>query len=129
MIADNSAGGLTSQLAGVWSSLAGLGSTLTDKEWALPTSCPGWSVAAQYAHMTGRECSLLGRPASDVAPGRPDHVRNDMGRLNEAWVVSLATFPRDEVLARFGEVTDARRQALAAMDEDDFCKPSWTPIG
>ncbi len=128
-IADNSARGLISQLHEAWSSLAGLGSTLTDNEWALPTACPGWPVSAQYAHIIGTESLLLGRPAPDVDPGQPDHVRNDIGRVNEAWVMWLATFPRDEVLARFDEVTEARRQALAAMDEDDFSEPSWTPVG
>jgi uncharacterized protein (TIGR03083 family) len=129
MAADNSARGLISQLHEVWSSLAGLGATLTDKEWALPTACPGWPVAAQYAHVIGTESVLLGRPAPDLDPGPARHVRNDIGRFNEAWVAGLAPLPRTEVLARFAEVTDARGQALAAMDEDNFSEPSWTPVG
>jgi uncharacterized protein (TIGR03083 family) len=45
------------------------------------------------------------------------------------WVTALASEPRAEVLDRFAEVTDARREALAAMSEDDFSASSWTPIG
>jgi uncharacterized protein (TIGR03083 family) len=129
MAADNSAPGLTAQLDEVWSALAELGVSLDDEEWALPTACPGWSVAAQYAHIIGTESSLLGRPRPEVDPGRPDHIRNDIGGFNEVWVAALAAVPRDDVLTRLAEVTDARRQALAAMDEDDFSAPSWTPVG
>jgi uncharacterized protein (TIGR03083 family) len=45
------------------------------------------------------------------------------------WVAALAGLPRAEVLARFAEVTDARRQALAAMNEDNFSEPCRTPVG
>jgi uncharacterized protein (TIGR03083 family) len=127
--ADSSAPALTSQLDEVWTSLAALGAGLDDAEWNAPTSCPGWPVSAQYAHVVGTESILLGRPNPEVLPERPDHVRNDIGGFNEAWVVSLASESRESVLARFAEVTAARREALAAMGEDDFAADSWTPIG
>jgi uncharacterized protein (TIGR03083 family) len=128
MTADNSAAGLTAQLDEVWSSLADLGASLSDEEWSRGTSCPGWRVSAQYAHLVGTESMLLGRPNPEVEPGHPDHVRNDIGGLNEVWVMALAPVPRSEVLDRFAEVTDARR-AVLAMTEDDFSAISWTPIG
>ncbi len=66
-------------------------------------------MSAQYAHIIGTESLLLGRPRPEVDPGQPDHVRNDIGGVNEVWVAALAGVPRDEVLARFDEVTEARR--------------------
>ncbi len=129
MAADNSANGLTSQLDEVWSSFAQLGASLTDKDWALPTSCPGWPVAAHYAHVVGTESTLLGRPSPQIDPGRPGHVRNDTGGFNEVWVAALAEVPRGEVLARLAEVTGARRQALARLDESDFSALTQTPVG
>jgi uncharacterized protein (TIGR03083 family) len=72
---------------------------------------------------------LLGRPSPGIDAGQPEHVRNDIGSFNEVWVVSLAPVPRQEVLAQFGEVTDARRKALASMGEENFSEPSWTPVG
>jgi uncharacterized protein (TIGR03083 family) len=129
MPVDNSAGALTDQLDDVWTSLAFLGAGLTDEEWGRPTPCPGWSVAAQYAHVIGTESMLLGRPNPDAEAGRPAHVRNDIGGFNEVWVVALGRLPREQVLAQFDEVTAARRQVLAAMSEEDFSAPSWTPIG
>ena len=129
MAPGNSAAALTAQLDDVWSSLGDLGASLTDKEWGRPTACPGWAVSAHYAHVIGTESTLLGRPKPEVDPGRPAHIRNDIGGFNEVWVAALAEVPRVEVMARFAEVTNARREALAAMGEDNFSEPSWTPVG
>jgi uncharacterized protein (TIGR03083 family) len=129
IVADSSAKGLTAQLAEVWDCLAELGESLADSEWSRPTPCPGWPVSAQYAHVIGTESMLLGRPNPQVDPGKPDHVLNDIGGFNEVWVAALASEPRPQVLQRFSEVTAARKDALAAMGDDDFAKPSWTPVG
>jgi uncharacterized protein (TIGR03083 family) len=127
--AASSASALKAQLEEVWSSLATLGAGLGDTDWDAPTSCPGWPVSAQYAHVIGTESMLLGRPSPEVPPDRPDHVRNDIGGFNEAWIVAMASERRESVLARFDEVTSARREALAAMGEAEFSADSWTPIG
>jgi len=120
---------LTSQLAEEWDALISLGEEIDDEDWEKPTPCPGWSVAAQYAHMIGTESMLLGRPNPDIDPGKPGHVRNDIGGFNEVWVAALAGRSRKEVLADFAQVTAARRQALEGMSEADFAAPSWTPVG
>jgi len=130
MSADNSRDGLVAQLDEVWTALADLGDSLDDGLWATATPCPGWPVAAQYAHVIGTESMLLGRPNPDVeAPEGLAHVRNQIGGFNEVWVTAQAGVPRKDVLERFAEVTAARREALAAMTEDDFAAPPWTPIG
>jgi uncharacterized protein (TIGR03083 family) len=127
--ADSSAAGLTAQLAEVWNSLRDLGRDLSDDDWSCPTPCPGWPVSAQYAHMIGTESMLLGRKNPDIEPGRPEHVRNDIGGFNEVWVAALASVPRTEVLEQFAEVTGARQEVLQAMTEDAFDEPAWTPVG
>jgi uncharacterized protein (TIGR03083 family) len=127
--ADNSAAGLTAQLEEEWSALEELGAGLDDTDWVRPTPCPGWTVAAQFAHIIGTESMLLGRPGPGVDAGRPPHVRNDIGGFNETWVAALASVPRQEVLAQLGEVLSARRQAIAAMGEEEFSAPANTPIG
>ncbi|MGC8513015.1 MAG: maleylpyruvate isomerase family mycothiol-dependent enzyme [Acidimicrobiales bacterium] len=129
ILAGNSAEALRAQLDEVWASLSVLGATISDDEWNLPTPCPGWDVAAQYAHMIGTESSLLGRPGPEAPAPAPPHVRNQIGGLNEAWVASLASARRSEVLERFAEVTAARREALSSMSEEDFSRSSWTPVG
>lgn len=133
IVADSSAPALSAQLDEEWSALAELGAGLTDGEWSAATPCPGWTVAAQYAHIIGTESSLLGWPNPEAGPDLegepPPHVRNPIGAFNELWVAEMADQSRTAVLGRFAEVTDARRQALAQMDEEDFAAPSWTPVG
>jgi uncharacterized protein (TIGR03083 family) len=129
LAADNSAAGLTAQLLEVWSALADLGTGLSDEDWERATACPGWPVSAQYAHVIGTESMLLGRANPEVDPGRPGHVRNDIGGFNEVWVAALAGESRTEVLGRLTEVAGARKAALEVMTEDDFSQPSWTPVG
>ncbi|HWE57318.1 MAG TPA: maleylpyruvate isomerase family mycothiol-dependent enzyme [Acidimicrobiales bacterium] len=130
-MADSTRDALVAQLHDVWDSLIELGTTLTDSDWATPTPCPGWPVAAQYAHMIGTESMLLQRPnpESDGDKTEKDHVRNQIGGFNEVWVDHLAGKSRTEVLEVFAEVIGARKEALAAMTEDDFSAPSWTPVG
>ena len=127
--ASSSGAALTSQLGEEWDALVALGEGIDDSEWHRPTPCPGWTVAAQYAHMIGTESMLLGRANPEIDPGKPEHVRNDIGGFNEVWVAALASRTRAEVLDEFAEVTSARRAALGGMSEDDFAAPSWTPVG
>jgi uncharacterized protein (TIGR03083 family) len=129
MEADNSRDGLIEQLHDAWDALASLGRQLDDAQWSAPTPCPGWSVAAQYAHVIGTESMLLGRDNPDAEVGEPEHVRNPIGNFNEVWVVALAERPRPEVLDLFDEVISARRKALDAMTDADFDAESWTPVG
>ncbi|MGL1190119.1 maleylpyruvate isomerase N-terminal domain-containing protein, partial [Vibrio parahaemolyticus] len=56
-------------------------------------------------------------------------MHNDIGRLNEAWVVGWRERSDAELLDELRDVTAERLAALRAMDDDDFSKPSWTPVG
>jgi uncharacterized protein (TIGR03083 family) len=129
IVAESSAAGLTGQLTEVWDAMGALGRSLSEEEWTLPTACPGWPVAAQYAHVIGTESALLQRPNPPVNPGTPAYVHNDIGRFNEKWVAALAPLAQTDVLERFAEVTASREEELAGMSEADFDRASWTPIG
>jgi uncharacterized protein (TIGR03083 family) len=129
IVGDNSAAGLTAQLGEEWDTLIQLGHELSDDDWMAATPCPGWTVGAQYAHMIGTESSLLGLPAPDGDPGSPTHVKNPVGKGNEVWVASLGQLSREQVLARFAEITSQRREVLGKMGEEEFSAPSWTPVG
>jgi uncharacterized protein (TIGR03083 family) len=130
LAADSSKEALTAQLHEVWDALSELGRSVGDDEWTAPTPCPGWDVAAQYAHVIGTESMLLGRPNPEVPPPEgAAHVRNQIGGFNEVWVTALAGRSRAEVLDLLDEVIGARKEALAGMTEEDFDAPSWTPVG
>jgi uncharacterized protein (TIGR03083 family) len=114
-------------LDAVWTSLDELLSGLSTDDWDRSTDCPGWTVKDQVSHIIGTESMLLGRPAPPPVEGPP--ARNPMGQVNEGWVAERRGRKPAEVLAEFREVTAARRQALAAMTDEDWGRLTDSPIG
>ena len=115
-------------LSETWTSMARLGESLGPEEWDLPTDCPGWSVRDVVAHVIGTESALLGRPSPPPAAEAP-HIKNAMGRLNEAWVAAFRGRPGPAVLAEFRDVTAQRREALAAMSDEQMEAETVGPVG
>ncbi len=122
--------GIVALLRGEWASIGDLLEDLSDEEWALP-ALPGWDVHDVVAHLVGTERMLAGDSTPEVPPETTDlpHVRNDIARMNEAWVVELRARTHADLRDEFLTVTAARLDALEAMDGADFESPSWTPVG
>jgi uncharacterized protein (TIGR03083 family) len=118
-------------LFGVWDSIDTLLDGLPDEGWQAPTPLPGWCVQAVVAHMIGTESFLEGiaPPAPDIDVKTLDHVRNDIGAMNECWVRGLSAESGAAVLERFRSVTGGRREVLAAMSDDDWNAVTATPAG
>ena len=114
-----------------WAAIGEFLGGLPDAQWDSPSPLPGWSVRDLVAHIVGTEASLSGEslPASEVDLRSLEHVRNDIGALNEAWVQSLRSSAPADVLARFRQLTGLRAAALEAMSQAEFDAPSWTPAG
>ena len=117
--------GETSTLIEVWSStiddIRELAQGLSDDEWGLPTSCPGWTVGDVVAHVVGVERRLAG----DALPKHePDwyalpHVREDeFTRYMERDVDSRRGQSRASVVAELLEVIPRRREQLNSIDPD-----------
>jgi uncharacterized protein (TIGR03083 family) len=128
--AENTAAALTAQLEETWDSIDLLCRELTPEQWQTPTACPGWTVADQLAHIVGTESMLAGEPtppgdAADV----PTHVRNDIGRANEQWVIELRRSDPIDLLGKFHRIAALRLEALRARPEAQWDEPSWTPVG
>src|SRR6266481_3584705 len=97
---------VVSELAAEWRSTADLLAGLDEKEWDLPTDCPGWTVRDQVSHLIGVESMLLGRPAPpEVDPATAPHANGPMGLVNEAWVAARRGKSPAEMRAEFVEVT------------------------
>lgn len=118
-------------LVAEWASIEELLGSLDDAQWAMPTALPGWSVQDNVSHLIGTECTLAGEApppcAADVRGFA--HVHNDIGVANELWVQALRGERPARLLERFREITAARREVLAAMSQEEFDAPSWTPAG
>ncbi len=115
----------------VWARLDALLAGLDDDDWKRATNLPGWNIQAIAAHIIGTESMLLGRPAPDltVLEATHPHVRNDIGKFNEAWVESLAAEPPADVLARFRDDVAKRKEMLAAISDEEWDKVGFTPAG
>ena len=124
-------GRITAVLLEEWHAIDALLDSLPAEAWSTPTDLPGWDVRDNVAHLIGIEATLLGEAAPVAAPelAEREHVHNDLGAMNEAWVESFRSVPPAEVLSRFRDVTSRRAEALRAMTDEEFLAPSWTPVG
>ena len=112
-----------------WAVIGDLLAGLSEQDWSRE-ALPGWDVHDVLAHMIGTEKMLSGAqlpsgPGGDLGA----HVRNDIGRANEAWVLALRDRPHADLLADFRGVTAERLASLRAMSTEEFNAPSWTPAG
>lgn len=118
-------------LFAVWDDIAALLGGLPEAEWQAASPLPGWDVKALVAHMIGTESFLAGVPAPqpDIDVSTLDHVRNDIGVMNECWVRYLSAEAGADVIKRFKDITDERRKALTDMSAQDWDAATLTPVG
>src|SRR5258705_12990090 len=111
-----------SGLFAVWDSIDTLLDGLPESDWQATTPLPGWCVQAVVSHIIGTESFLEGitPPQPDIDVKALDHVRNDIGAMNECWVRDLSGESGTGVLERFREITNRRREVLRGMSDDDW---------
>lgn len=118
-------------LFAVWDDLDALLAGLSEADWEKPSALAGWDIKAVVSHIIGTESFLQGvsPPEPDIDVKALDHVRNDIGVMNECWVRHLSGEPGAQVLEKFREVTSARRKVLEAMTDEQWSAVSFTPAG
>ncbi|CDO87566.1 hypothetical protein AWC29_28145 [Mycobacterium triplex] len=118
-------------LFAVWDSIDALLAGLPEAQWRAATPLPGWDVQGVVSHIIGTESFLQGvaAPEPDIDVKALDHVRNDIGAMNECWVRHLGSQSSGAVLERYREVTGDRRKVLQAMSEADWNAETFTPAG
>ncbi|GFG63909.1 hypothetical protein MKUB_13990 [Mycobacterium kubicae] len=120
-----------SSLFSVWDGIDAMLVGLSEDQWLASSPLPGWDVKALVAHMIGTESFLAGvsAPQPDIDVAALDHVRNDIGVMNECWVRHLREHSGTDVLARFRAITSERRNALEGMSDRDWNAVTATPVG
>ena len=120
-----------SGLFAVWDDIEALTEGLSETDWLTASPLPGWDVKALVSHMVGTESFLAGiaAPQPDIDVSGLDHVRNDIGTMNECWVRHLGTEPGSDVLKRFTAITDDRRKVLTSLPDDEWDAVTATPAG
>ncbi|HTI76128.1 MAG TPA: maleylpyruvate isomerase family mycothiol-dependent enzyme [Mycobacterium sp.] len=118
-------------LFGAWDEIDAVLAGLADAQWQAQSPLPGWTVHDVTAHVIGTESMLRGvpTPEPDVDLSTLQHVRNDIGVLNERWVRKLRGVSPADLLDRFRATTAERREELAAMSDDEWNQVTATPAG
>ena len=118
-------------LFSVWDAIDALLDGLPESGWQAMTPLPGWCVRAVVSHIIGTESFLQGieAPQPDIDVKSLEHVRNDIGAMNECWVRHLSGDEGPSVLERYREVTRKRREVLPAMSDDEWNAVTPTPAG
>ncbi|ORA43398.1 maleylpyruvate isomerase family mycothiol-dependent enzyme [Mycolicibacterium celeriflavum] len=114
-----------------WDAIGDVLAGFSDAQWQAPTPLPGWSVRDVVAHVIGTESMLqgVGTPEADIDVSTLEHVRNDIGVVNERWVRKLRDLPANELLAMYRTITAERRDALTAMSDAGWDEITATPAG
>lgn len=118
-----------SGLFAAWDDIDALLDGLPSTQWLAATPLPGWDLQAIVSHIVGTESFLEGIPAPEADVSGLEHVRNEIGAMNERWVRYFSGEPASGVLARFREVTGVRRRALTGMSDEDWDAVGPTPFG
>lgn len=115
----------------VWDDLDALLAGLSEAQWRAASPLPGWDVKALVSHMIGTESFLAGiaAPQPDIDVSTLEHVRNDIGAMNECWVRHLGAHADADVLESFRAITDDRRAALTALSDEEWDAVTATPTG
>ena len=105
--------------------------TSSPTDWAAPTSLPGWTVHDVVAHMVGTESMLSGvaTPEADIDVSTLEHVRNDIGVMNEHWVRNLRGLTPAQLHDKFRSVTAERHKALSGLPDAEWNNITATPAG
>jgi uncharacterized protein (TIGR03083 family) len=120
---------LAQMMEQAWSSLEEVASQLDAGEWDLPTDCPGWDVRDQVAHVNGIEAVRLGRPHQPGEPIKAEHVRNEMGALNEREIRGRGAMTPEELLTEYRDVTSERAKFLAGLSDEEWAADTKGVMG
>lgn len=114
-----------------WRDIDSILGTLSPADWTTATSLPGWTVHDVVAHMVGTESMLQGvaTPDADIDVSALEHVRNDIGVLNERWVRKLRGLSPSALHEEFRAVTAERRRALSDLPVEEWNNVTATPAG
>ena len=116
--------GTMAKLERVWRSIEKLCESFTEREWKLPTDCPGWTVQDNVAHLVDYESRMMQRPPPDHTPLERSHMKNDLGRRNEIWIDWFRSKPGAEVLAAYREIIAERLKMLPTLTLEQLSAPS-----
>lgn len=119
---------LTAAYAQTVQAISDLGHSLRPGDTGLETSCPGWSVLDQFAHVVSLEAWVQGEAPPDLDVSDRPHVTNGLGVMVERFVESRRGRSLEELLEELDSLATSRIQDLESetTSPDD---PATGPLG
>ncbi len=120
---------VVTDLKDAWHNFVMVAESIDDSKFTAMTSCPSWNVHDVIAHIIGIEKMLLGEATPEADIDGFEHIRNSIGAINERWIVHLRSLDAVDIVTALSETLLRREHAIEKMDEQDFEKVGWSPIG
>ncbi|WP_330183139.1 maleylpyruvate isomerase family mycothiol-dependent enzyme [Nocardia sp. NBC_01503] len=119
---------ITAALSDQWDALTRLVDGLPEERIRMSSALPGWTVFDVLAHIIGTESMLAGEPTPDLDVAG-EHIRNEIGALNEKWIESLRPLAGSQLVERFLQVTGGRSKTLEGLSPEAWAQPVPSPVG
>ena len=113
---------IVSNLDACWSSVVEFLRGIDGSDWQTQSLCPEWTVKGVAAHLVSVEQVLSGwMPTSGDTPPPFEKVAD--------YFTAAMKMPEGELVEHMQATFDVRRQNLAETSDEDFERPSVTPVG
>ena len=97
-----------------------LGQTLSARDFATDTECPGWTVKDQFSHIAGIEGWLDGATPPRIDLPELPYVKNEQGEFIELFVQERRSREGADIVGELEDILESRLAQLrdAGMSED-----------
>ncbi len=97
-----------------------LGQTLSARDFATDTECPGWTVKDQFSHIAGIEGWLDGAAPPRIDLPELPYVRNEQGEFVELFVQERRSREGADIVGELEDILESRLAQLrdATLTED-----------
>lgn len=105
-------GGLVGAYEQTTRAVVDLGQTLSARDFARPTECPGWTVQDQFSHIAGIEGWLDGATPPRIDLPELPYVRNEQGEFIELFVQERRSREGADVVGELEDILESRLSQL-----------------
>lgn len=95
---------------------------MADADWKVQSLCPDWRARDVVGHL-----GMMERVMTGWLPGSVEEIP-PLSRV-EPYTEQVAALDDAAFAGRIGEIFADRRADLAALQDADLSRPSWTPVG
>ena len=113
---------IVSNLDSCWTSIVNLFEQLDSSQWQTQSLCPDWTVKEVAAHLVSVEQVLSNWMPDDAATPPP------FEKVGTCFATAMQ-MTESELVTHMEQTFDQRRRNLADASQDDFNRPSVTPVG